>query len=174
MRKPRIIIAGAKYHVTSRVNHQEMLLHGVEAKQLFLDVVERAKKKFSFKLENFTVMDNHFHFIIKPEHNESLSKIMQWLLSVFAMKYNLIYGLTGHFWQGRFFSRVISSFRMYYEIFTYIDQNPVKASLVDNPWSWEFGGLAHRRVGLSTIVDPLEPELLLVFPTHQIHKLFKA
>jgi hypothetical protein len=35
-------------------------------KALFLDVVAKAKKRYSFRIENFTVRGNHFHLIIQP------------------------------------------------------------------------------------------------------------
>jgi len=166
MRKPRRLVQDAKYHVSARVNHQEMLLDTKEAKQLFLDIVERAKLKYTFRIENFSIMGNHFHFIIQPLKQGNLSKIMQWILGVFAMTYNRIHGLSGHFWQSRFFSRIIFSFQILCDVFAYIDNNPVKACLAVNPWEWAYGALAHHRSNNTSITDALTPEMLLVFPNH--------
>jgi len=69
-----------------------MLLQSDRMKDLFIEVISRAKKKYDFSLDNFVIMGNHFHFLIKPGKKESLSKIMQWILSVFAMAYNRITG----------------------------------------------------------------------------------
>src|SRR5512133_313133 len=98
MRRPRELRTGARYHVTARANRKEMILDSIAMKELFLSVVKRAKKKYDFRLENFCVMGNHFHFIIRPGQGTSLSAIMRWILSVFAMAYNKIMGLTGHVW----------------------------------------------------------------------------
>ncbi|MDR2419691.1 MAG: transposase, partial [Treponema sp.] len=62
MRKHRQLLENATYHVTSKIDHDSMALQGTEVKQLFLDFVEQAKKKFRFELWNFMVMDNHIHF----------------------------------------------------------------------------------------------------------------
>jgi putative transposase len=69
--------------VTARANRKEMILDTNAMKELFLSVVKRAKEKYDFRLENFYIMGNHF--IIQPIRGESLSAIMQWILSVSAM-----------------------------------------------------------------------------------------
>jgi len=153
--------------VTARINHQEMRLDDAAMKTLFLDVVKRAKEKYSFQIENFTVMGNHFHLIVRPTNKSSLSKIMQWILGVYTMAYNRIHCLKGHLWQGRFFSRVIETLRELLQVFEYIDDNPVKAGLSAYPWEWRFGGLSHRRRYCADIVAPLEPFLSFLMPMHQ-------
>ncbi|MDR1400593.1 MAG: transposase [Treponema sp.] len=46
---------------------------------MFMDFVEKAKKKVHFELWNFMIMDNHIDFLIKPSKGISLSQIMQWI-----------------------------------------------------------------------------------------------
>jgi len=83
MRKPRELKDGALHHVTARANRKEMILDNRGMKDLFLEVIVRAKGKFRFRIENFCVMGNHIHLMIRPGTRESLSRIMQWVLSVF-------------------------------------------------------------------------------------------
>ena len=152
MRKPRQLEAGARYHVTARANRKEMILDTSAMKELFLSVIKRAKKKYDFRLENFCIMGNHFHFVIQPGRGESLSAIMRWILSVFAMAFNKIRGFTGHVWGSRFFSRIISGLRELMQVFEYIDENPVKASQVADRRDWRYGGLGHNREGCREFV----------------------
>ena len=159
---------GAIYHVTARANRQEMIMDSIRMKALFLATVMRAKQKYRFELSNFTIMGNHFHFIIKPGKGECLSSIMQWILSVFAMAYNKINGISGHVWGERFFSEILGTLKKLLSVFAYIDQNPVKAGLVSLAWEWDYGGLAHHRKGIRGIVDELEAELLASFPLHAL------
>ena len=87
-------------------------------KDLFLETVARAKRKYDFRIDNFCVMGNHFHMIVQPLNGVSLSTIMQWIMSVFAMApgsdsvltksksredWNRIHNQTGHVWGGRWF-----------------------------------------------------------------------
>ena len=141
-----------------------MLLDSSAMKTLFLDVVRRAKAKYDFRIENFCVMDNHFHFILRPAKGESLSAIMRWILSVFAMTYNRVHNLCGHVWGERFFSRIIESLWEYIQVFLYIDENPVKACQVGDVNDWRFGGRTHIREGCRDIIDIIPPWLPLVLP----------
>jgi len=144
-----------------------MILETSAMKELFLSVVKRAKQKYNFRLENFCIMGNHFHFIIQPDRGQSLSAIMRWILSVFAMAYNKIKGFTGHVWGCRFFSRIIASLWELLQVFEYIDENPVRASQVDDRREWQWGGLWHNRTGCHEIVEALESWLKALKPEHE-------
>lgn len=167
MRHPRQLSEGARYHVTARANRKEMILDTIAMKELFLSVVRRAKKKYDFRIENFCVMGNHFHFIIQPGRGHSLSAIMRWILSVFAMAYNKIRGLTGHVWGGRFFSRIIASLRELLQVFEYVDNNPMKASQVTDRREWRWGGLWHDRKGCRELIEKSAEWLRPFIPEHE-------
>ena len=153
MRQPRQLLKGAKYHVSAKINRGEHIFEPEQIKQLFMQIVERSKKKYKYLLENFTIMNNHIHFIIKPLEKESLSKIMQWILSVFARYYNKIHKLKGHVWQGRFWSKIIDNIKQLFDTFNYISDNPVKADMVKEAQDYKYGGLYYILKGIFDIVD---------------------
>ncbi len=166
MRKPRILQDGAIYHVTARANRKEMIFDSNEIKELFLEVLRRAKGKYSFKLENFCIMGNHFHLLIRPEGKTNLSRLMQWVMSVFAMAYNRVHGLVGHVWGSRFFSRIVSGIRDFLKIFAYIDDNPVESHQVQDKRNWLYGGLWHHRAGILDLCSGIDLSLRLMLPEH--------
>ncbi|OHE70298.1 MAG: hypothetical protein A2Z99_19800 [Treponema sp. GWB1_62_6] len=145
-----------------------MTLESRRTKVLFLGIVAKAKRRYRFSIENFSIMGNHVHFIIKPHESANLSRIMQWIKGVFAMTYNRIHQITGSFWGGRFYSRVLADLSDLFHTFGYIDMNPVRANLVNLPKEWCFGGLFHRKCGRSDIVDPMPPGLDILLPDHSI------
>lgn len=167
MRKPRMLRDGGRYHVIARANRKEMILESAAMKDLFLETVARAKKKYDFRVENFTVMGNHFHMIIQPINGSNLSAIMQWIMSVFAARWNRLKGCSGHVWGERFFSRILDSLQEYLRTFAYIDHNPVRAGQVTRPEDWQHGGLWHLMRGLHHIVEPLSASLELLLPMHR-------
>ncbi len=120
MRKPRYLQDGATYHVTAKTNRGEFILNTDEVKELFSRVVEEAKKKFDVELIHYSIMTNHVHLLIKPKGDTILSKLMQWILGVFAMRFNKLFGLQGHVWYDRFKSKIIASFRQLVNTFHYI------------------------------------------------------
>ncbi len=166
MRKPRQIIPGARYHVTARTNRKVPELGFCQIKLMLEEVISRAKRKYSFRVLNFCIMDNHVHLIIEPIKGESLSAIMKWILCVFAMAYNRRMGVSGHFWGDRFYSRPIESREELRRVFGYIDDNPVKAKCVKYACHWRFGGLWHDRHGFCHIQDEIPRWLLAFFPLH--------
>lgn len=163
MRKSRVLKKGARYHVSVRVNNKEMLLDSYQAKILFRSTVIRAKKKFSFSIDNYVIMGNHVHFIIAPGEDENLSKIMQWMLSVFALRFNKCFNRSGHFWGERFFSRIIESFYDYLRTYTYIDNNPYAAGLASKNDTLEFSGAYELKTGNRRLITCFSPTLLQLF-----------
>jgi putative transposase len=168
MRRARLLRDGAEYHVIARINRGEMILLPEAEKMLLLTVIQRAKKRYRFQIKNFCIMNNHIHILIKPGKDESLSRIMQWILSVFAMTWNRKHNLKGHVWGERFYSRIIEGIVDFLRVFIYIDDNPVYAKLVEHPRKWEFGGLWHHKNGIINITDPPDTLTLQYCPEHMV------
>jgi putative transposase len=153
MRKPRHKVPGAAYHVCARANRQELILEDNQFKLLFLQVIKEAKKKYIFQLRNFCIMGNHVHLDIIPDKNNEISDIMRWILSVFAIRYNKIFGYKGHVWYDRFKSKVIQTFQQLINTFIYIANNPVRAKFTHHPLKYKFNGITYLK-------NKYDPELL--------------
>jgi putative transposase len=171
MRKPRKLVEGARYHVTARANRSERILNSAEIKNLFMEIIKRSKKKYKYALTTFCIMGNHVHLMIQPLKNESLSRIMQWILATFAINYNRLFNITGHVWYDRFHSTVINSLQQYLKTFEYITKNPVKAAIVQDARDYEYGGIWHLRKGIYELLEPPEIVLILNFPELCLEKI---
>jgi putative transposase len=151
MRKKREYIEGAAYHVTSRTNDKKRVFECNVGRKTMLLVLRDAKNKFNFKLSNFCIMPTHIHLLITPAKGTSLSRIMQWIKTHSAKRWNGIHGSRDHLWGERFFARAVKDPQDYFFIMNYIDQNPVKAGLALYPAGWKNGGayyIAHNIPGL--------------------------
>lgn len=164
MRHPRKLVIGAEYHVVARANRREFIFNTFQMKELFLDIVRRAKQKYTFTVRNFCIMSNHIHFLIRPGTGESLSRIMQWILSVFATAFNRCFGYSGHVWYDRFKSIVIGTLRQFVAAFEYITANPVKAGLCGDPMAYRHNGVRRIRDGDYGVVDRPDRLVQLLFP----------
>lgn len=164
MRKPREKHVGAVYHVVALANRGEFILHSSDMKSLFLEVLARAKDKFPFILKHFCLMDNHIHLLIKPIGKTNLSRLMQWILSVFAQKFNRFFGLRGHVWYDRFKSKIIKSLIQFVKTFDYISHNPVKAEISSTIFNYEFSGLKFIRENRIQLITPPDSLIKLLFP----------
>lgn len=154
MRKPRRLREGAVYHVIARANRNEFIFKNRTIRNMFLEVLKRAKKRYKFTLNTFCIMGTHVHLMIQPLGNENLSRIMQWILSVFAIKFNKLFNLIGHVWYDRFKSWILNSIRQMQTTFLYISENPVKAGIVKKPEDYEHNGITFLKKGVYDLIHP--------------------
>lgn len=55
------------------------------------NLLAEAKSKFPVKILAFCLMPNHFHLVMQPFTNPSLSSFMQWFLTSHVRRYHRIY-----------------------------------------------------------------------------------
>jgi putative transposase len=161
MRYPRVIVDGAYYHVTQRFNRLELSFAEPGMKELFIQVLKEASKKYDFQFSNFCIMDNHVHLLIKPsgKGKSTLSRTMQWIFSVFAMRFNKIKGYLGHVWHGRFRSKVVETVKYFINTFFYIASNPIRAKITDHPLKYAYNGITFMTKGkYKGLLDPPDKE----------------
>ena len=106
MRKKRVLVEGAFYHVTSRTNSKIRVFENKLGRKIMLIVLQDAKDKYQFTLANFCVMPTHIHLLIKAKEGTNLSKIIQWIKSKSAKMWNGIHGSSDHMWGERFFAKI--------------------------------------------------------------------
>lgn len=78
-RKRRNLKAGYSYHITTRCNNREFRLARRECREVFLYAVKKALDKYKFKLYALCIMSDRVHYLIEPERQDDLPKIMHFL-----------------------------------------------------------------------------------------------
>ena len=149
-----MLLRGARYHVIARANRSEFILQSDSMKKMLLTVIAQARRRYRFTLDTLCIMDNHVHLLVFPGPDESLSQIMQWILSVFALRFNRHFGLHGHVWYYRFKSMIIGGLRQLARVCAYIDNNPVRAGMVESGCEYAYGAAQIRKLGPPGILDP--------------------
>ena len=163
MRKPRLTQQGATYHVTARTNRGEFIFDSDEVKELFCSIVDEAKENYNFKVTNYSVMSNHIHMLVEPLHGTRLSPMMQWILSVFAIRFNKTMGYKGHVWYDRFKSKIVRTFLQWINTFNYISNNPVKAGMCENPRHYVYSGIHELKKKRYRLLDQPDDWLIQLF-----------
>ena len=156
MRKPRVIQAGATYHVVAKTNRGEFIFESNETKEMFIQVMKEAKRTYNFKIKHYCIMNNHIHLLLEPTGNTNLSGLMQWILGVFARRFNKMIGSFGHVWYDRFKSNIVRTFQQFTNTFEYISNNPVKAGICSSAKNYAYGGLYELSKRRFSIMEPLE------------------
>jgi len=90
---------------------------------------------------------------------------MQWILSVFALRFNKRFAWHGHVWYDRFKSRIVDGLREFIHAFCYIAENPIRAGITRFPWEYRFSGVnCLRNLDFDLIEEP-SPVLRLMTPS---------
>ncbi len=143
-RQLRQWLEGATYHTYSRCIELKPLMRHSQMKGLMLSVLRMALEKYNFELSGYTIMDNHFHFYIRTlKGGENISRIMQFIKSQFARRYNRMMGRTGPFWNERFGDSITELSKdpqkRFFETLFYIAFNPVRSRHVSDPRDYPYG-----------------------------------
>jgi putative transposase len=130
---------GLVYHVINRGNNRQDVFHKPADFQAFLTALAELKQRKPFELYGYCLLNNHFHLLLRPTGDATISRIMQSLLVSHTQRYHRHFHSGGHVWQGRFKSPVIQNDEHLLTVLRYIEANPLRAKLVrradDYPWS---------------------------------------
>ncbi len=143
-REARLIIEGVCYHVMSRGNEKKTVFKNNDDYARYMALLQRYKKKYSFKLYGWCLMNNHSHLVLE---SDSLSKAMHGINLSYAKYSRCKYKSVGHFWQDRFKSYVIEKDRYFINCISYIEYNPVRAGITSRPEDYQWSGYAARVLG---------------------------
>jgi putative transposase len=112
---------------------------------LFIDVLRSTMRTKRIVVHDFVVMPNHVHILMTVPGEMSLEKAMQLIKGGFSFRANKELGFRGEIWQRGYSDvRVVDelSFQQHRE---YIENNPVKAGLVNAREEYPFGSLYLKR-----------------------------
>ena len=131
-RRLRIEFDGAIYHVMTRGNARQDIVHDDDDRTRLLADLERTVLRFGWEVLAFVVMGNHLHLLLKtPRPN--LAKGMQAFLSAYALYAAHRRRRPGHLFQGRYKAEMIEDETYYWTVSRYIHLNPVRAGLAARP-----------------------------------------
>lgn len=145
-RKPRICAPGLTYHVMSRCIENTDKMKSTIVKDMVEDVINAALEKYSFEFISYSILDNHFHFTIRTlKDGGTISRIMQYIKSRIAMRYNKMMNRIGPFWNERFKDKIIEFsdkpepylfFLIWYQAF-----NAVRKGYVADPRKYRYSSI---------------------------------
>lgn len=133
----RIEISKTIYHVISRGNNKNNIFLDDKDYHVFLKQLLKVKSEKDFLLYAYCIMPNHFHLLIESIQ-EPLSKIMQKLLTLYAIYFKSRYNKTGHIFQGRYKAKICDKEEYLFKLMQYIHVNPLRAGITNdiNNYKW--------------------------------------
>ncbi len=148
-RTPRVDIGDFTYHIINRANSRRTIFDEPDAYRHFEILLKDAVEKFDLRLLAYVLMPNHWHLILYPKTNGTLSSFMQWLTLTHTQQYHAWKRTTGHghIYQGRYKSFLIEKDVYLVAAIKYVERNPVRAKLVKRVEEWRWGSGYRRLAG---------------------------
>ena len=132
-------IPGRPVFITAVCLKRKPFLKSAKSKELLFSVLREVKTEKQFSMVAYSIMDDHFHWIIKPV-DANFSKIVQSVKLRFVHRYKKQAGISESFqiWQKKFWDHVIRDENDLHRHMDYVHYNPVKhgcvKSLSDYQW----------------------------------------
>ncbi|VUZ83807.1 Transposase IS200 like protein [Candidatus Methylomirabilis lanthanidiphila] len=157
----RVIASGYPHHITQRGNRRQQTFFCDDDYRAYISLMSEWCKKFNVEIWAYCLMPNHVHIIAVPESEEGLRRAIGEAHRRYTRHVNFREGWRGHLWQGRF-----SSFPMdenyHLAAARYIELNPVRAGLVEEPWSYPWSSAHAHLTGDDDRLVKVTPLLKIV------------
>ena len=156
------------------VNKQEIFFDDQD-KIVFINLLTKAKEKYSFSLFAYVLMNNHVEIEIKDNEN-CISKIIQSVATSYAIYFNEKYDRVGHLFQNRFKSKPVENNNYLINLVRYIHQNPEKAKIeLTEKYKWssyfDYINMRKKIVDIEYVYDLIDKDRKkAILEFKEIHK----
>ena len=132
-RRSRIIMPGVPIHIIQRGNNRQACFFADEDYLLYLDWLEEYALATNCTIHAYVLMTNHVHLLLTPAEEHSPGALMKSLGQRYVQYVNRTYRRSGSLWEGRFRSCIAQQENYLLVCQRYIELNPVRAGMVDQP-----------------------------------------
>jgi putative transposase len=130
-RVARVVVPGFPHHVTQRGNRRADVFADDDDRKFYLALLRTYAIKHGVDFWAYCLMPNHVHFIAVPSSEGALGAVFHDTHSVYTLHFNRRSGLSGHVFQGRFYSTALDDDHLWAAV-RYVERNPVRAGIVDH------------------------------------------
>ena len=157
----RIEFPGAVYHVTTRGNRREPIFENDSDRATLMRILGDAMLRFDARLLAYCLMGNHYHLVLCTQR-ANLSQVMRHVNGVYTQSFNRRHTKVGHVFQGRFKAILVDRDVYLLEVCRYVDLNPVRARLTDDPTAWRWSS-CRMHLGMDESPAWLDSAVLLAY-----------
>jgi putative transposase len=140
-RRARYCPAGTCYHVLNRAVARLPLFERTKDYEAFTEVLQDALQLEPLPLLAYSLMPNHWHFVVRPNADHQVSAFFRWLTHTHTMRWHASHQTsgTGHLYQGRFKAFPIEEDDHLLTVIRYVERNPLRANLCRRAEEWKYG-----------------------------------
>ena len=154
-RPRRICSPGLPVHIVQRGNNRQDCFLTAGDRLRYLGQLQQSSTRYAVQVHAYVLMSNHVHLLVTSSTETGVSRMLQYLGRCYVSSFNRIHQRTGTLWEGRFRSSVIDSERYLFACYRYIELNPVRAGLVENPADYPWSSYRTNALGArNPVVQP--------------------
>ena len=146
-RRPRIQLDGVPLHIVQRGYNREPCFFGEEDYQSYLHWLGEALAANQCALHAYVLMTNHVHLLLTPKKAERVPHLIIALGRRYVQYINRTYRRTGTLWESRYKSSLIHANSYLFTCMRYIELNPVRAAMVDDPAHYRWSSYRANALG---------------------------
>lgn len=127
----------------------------------YLGIMAEWCTKYEVQIWAYCLMPNHVHLIAVPKTKDGLNLAIGEAHRRYTRRINFREGWRGHLWQGRFSSFILDE-NYLLACTRYVELNPVRAGLVENPEAWRWSSAAAHTKRKDDILVRTKPLLAMI------------
>jgi len=148
-RRPRIQLDRVPLHIVQRGHNREACFFGEDDYNSYLHWLGEAIADLDCTLHAYALMTNHVHLLITPKKAALVPRLIMSLGRRYVQYINRTQERTGTLWDSRYKSSVIHADSYLLTCMRYIELNPVRAGMVDDPKHYRWTSYRHNGLGQS-------------------------
>ena len=149
-RLPRISPVGVPVHLIQRGNNRHTCFGESEDYSAYLGWLKEYSMKYAVDIHAWVLMKNHVHLLCTPQQDGAVSLMMQSVGRRYVQYFNYQYRRTGTLWEGRYKSCLVQEERYLIEVYRYIELNPVRTEMVQDPGGYVWSSYQINALGKSS------------------------
>lgn len=148
-RRPRIHLDGIPLHIVQRGHNREPCFFAEEDYSSYLQWLGEALAETECALHAYVLMTNHVHLLLTPKKAGAVPRLLMSLGRRYVQYVNRTYKRTGTLWDSRYKSSVVQADTYLLTCMRYIELNPVRAAMVDDPAHYRWTSYRANALGQS-------------------------
>ena len=169
-RLPRLHAPGGTVHVVGRCNNREFCCTTpVDFHMLIAHLAEMART-YKVTLYASTLMANPIHLLLRARRRDPLARPLRWFCRETTRAWQRTHGHQRHFWERRDWACLVDDDRYALAALRYLDRNPVRVGLGDDPTSCPWSSCAAYALGAATPLVSLHPSYLALSPYSKVRQ----
>ena len=141
-RQPRLDLPHIPQHIVQRGNNRLPCFLDDVDRACYRHLLHHSLRAIGCQLHAYVLMDNHVHLLATPLEVGAVGRLMQMLGRRYVAEFNARHRRTGTLWEGRYKSCLVDSDDYLLRCVRYIDLNPVRARMTDDPTTFPWSSCA--------------------------------